>query len=73
MSRFLELYVRGPMQDILEEAGDRLLDLRARWTEKSIDIDVGEEVLHIARDPGAASDLDEDQMPSDSDTLVPGP
>lgn len=73
MSRFLELYVRGPMQDILDEAGDRLLDLRARWTETSIDIEVGEEVLHIARDPGTASDLDEDQMPSDCDTLVPGP
>ncbi len=73
MTRFLELYVRRPIQDLLDKAGDRLLDFKANWSEESIDIQIGGEVLHIPREPGVASEIDEDQMPSDADSMVPGP
>lgn len=73
MSRFLELYVRGPIDDLLDKAGDRLLDFSAKCNEESIDLNIGDEVLHVVREPDAAAETDEDPIPSDADTLVPGP
>jgi hypothetical protein len=73
MSRFLELYVRGPIDDLLEKVGDRLLDFSAKCNEESIDLNIGDEVLHVPREPEVASESDEDQIPSDADSLVPGP
>jgi len=72
MSKFLELYVRGPIQSLLEDAGDTLLDLSAYWHEEAIDIEIGDEVLHIDRLAEIVDDAEEDEMPSDADDLVPG-
>lgn len=73
MTRFLELYVRGPIQDLLDKAGDELLDFKATWNEEWLEIDIGGEALHITRQPGVTSEIEEDQMPNDADSIVPGP
>ncbi len=73
MSRFLELYVRGPIQDLLDKAGDRLLEFTATWEEKTVKLRIGSDVLHINRHPDLASNVDEDPLPNDVDAIIPGP
>jgi hypothetical protein len=72
MSKFLEHYVRGPIQSVLEDAGDTLLDICAHWHEEAIEIEIGDEVLHIDRLGEIVDDAEEDEMPTDADDLVPG-
>ncbi len=72
MSRFLERYVRTPIQDLLEKAGEGLPDLTAKWTKDTIDLVVGEDVLHINRHPEDDHGSNEDAMPADADDKIPG-
>lgn len=72
MSRFLEKYVRTPIQDLLSKASDRLPELRARCGESSIDIWVGGEQLHISRSVADGISSDADEMPDDADDAIPG-
>lgn len=72
MSKFLDNYVRTPIQDLLAKATDRLPDLRARWADDAIDIEVGDDSLHIPRDTALTQD-DVEPMPDDADEEIPGP
>ncbi len=64
MSRFLDNYVRAPIEDLLAKASDALPDMTARWREDSIDIQIAGDTLRINRDVGP-SDEDGDAIPED--------
>jgi hypothetical protein len=49
MSRFIELYVRTPIEELLTSATNRPPDLIAHWGEDSIEIRVGDTQLTIDR------------------------
>ena len=72
MARFLETYVRAPIQDMLDNANDLPADLHASCTSKAIDITVAGEQLHIPRSPSLADCVEDDPMPSDIDEELPG-
>ncbi|MFN0020706.1 MAG: hypothetical protein ACKVP0_20805 [Pirellulaceae bacterium] len=72
MSRFIERYVRLPIQDLLSKSAVQLPDLNARWRESVIEIRIGKELLSIPRSPRAAEAVEEDEMPEDADEGIPG-
>ncbi len=72
MSKFLDKYVRKPIQDLLDKAGESLPDLTAKWSEESIIIVVGGEVLRINRHTADNSGNGGDVMPDDADDEIPG-
>jgi hypothetical protein len=65
MSRFLDTYVRAPIQDLLKNAGDQLPELLATWSGDAINIRVGKESLHIDRKAGPPVDGEPETMPED--------
>lgn len=71
MSRFLENYVRGPIESLLVEANQDLPDLCLSLDDRAITISVGDEQLVIARTPDAPSD-EVDEFPEDADEQLPG-
>jgi hypothetical protein len=73
MSKFIERYVRGPIQTLLAQGEKPLLELRAVFEQNAVDIALGNEHLHILRSTPAATDDAEDPMPSDADDAMPGP
>ncbi len=66
MSRFLEKYVRAPLQDLLTKASDQLPELTARHGDSFIDIRVGGELLRIERSGVSYFDDESDEMPDDA-------
>jgi len=72
MAKFIDRYVRGPIQTLLAEGEKPLLELRAALGHDSIDIALGNEHLHILRSTPAPTDDDEDSMPPDADEAIPG-
>jgi hypothetical protein len=72
MSRFLERYVRAPLDDLITKAPTTLPDLIARSSNGHITITVGGESLKIPRNTVCASEEQHDQAPEDADEEVPG-
>jgi hypothetical protein len=74
MARFLETYVRAPIDRLIAEAPDTLPDLIARMNDSTITLTVDGEVLAIARRPRPElGDADRsDEMPDDAPDAVPG-
>jgi hypothetical protein len=72
MSKFIDRYVRGPIQSLLHEGEQPLLELRAKFGPEIIDIALGSEILHILRSPPEPTEDGEDEMPGDADAMIPG-
>lgn len=72
MSKFLELYVRGPIDAILTHAPDVLPDLTLSMTGNDISLSVGAEQLKIPRTPRETEE-EQDQLPEDGADQLPGP
>lgn len=71
MSRFLENYVRGPIDSLLAEADQTLPDLCMSLADHTITISLGAEKLVIPRTPDAPSD-EVDELPEDVEDQLPG-
>jgi hypothetical protein len=68
MSRFIEKYVRAPIQDLLNRGIDRLPELIARETSDSIELSIGQDTLMILRETVTEYEESEpDALPPDSD------
>jgi hypothetical protein len=67
MARFLEKYVKSPIQDLLQQGADELPELVARFNHSFIDIIVGGETLRIERTPEETVEIEPDEMPEDLD------
>lgn len=72
MARFLETYVRGPIEALLNEASDTLPELSLAMRDGTIVISVNGEHLVIQRQPGGVP-ADEDDLPDDAADALPGP
>ncbi len=72
MSRFIEKYVRAPIQDLLRKADDRLPGLSVRQGDTFIDIGIGSEILRINRSTPDNSLSEENEMPTDAADEIPG-
>jgi hypothetical protein len=72
MSQFLDKYVRIPMNQILQEANDPLLDFTARLNPDSISLIIGDETLHIPRPSSLPEDDDQNALPEDVSDDIPG-
>jgi hypothetical protein len=66
MAKFLDKYVRVPLQSLLKEAPDKLPDLLVQAANGSITFTVGEEKLTVRRRPSAELATGEDELPEDS-------
>lgn len=72
MARFLETYVRVPMDALLAEALDSLPEISLALQTGTIIVSVGGERLITQRQPGGLAD-DGDEMPDDAGDALPGP
>ncbi|HXE55308.1 MAG TPA: hypothetical protein VN541_19950 [Tepidisphaeraceae bacterium] len=72
MGRFLERYVRLPIQSLLGAAPVSLPSLTATDRGDSIDIRIGGNLIRIDRSPETVTADDDDEMPDDIDDQVPG-
>lgn len=72
MGRFLDTYVRAPIESLLAEASDTLPDVSLATREGAIVITVGGEQLVIHRLQGGLPG-EGDPMPDDVDGALPGP
>jgi len=73
MARFLEKYVRGPLDQLLSRAGDQLPEFRVREEGGTIKLALGPEELTIARRESAESEeTSGDEMPDDAADEIAG-
>jgi hypothetical protein len=72
MGRFLERYVRQPIQALLAAAPATLPQLTAINRGDSIDLMIGNDLVRIARSKDTVAADDDEQMPDDIDDQVPG-
>jgi hypothetical protein len=72
MGRFLELYVRQPIQVLLAAAPTALPPLAATDRGDSIDLRVGDDVVRIIRSRDTVAADEDDDIPDDVDDQVPG-
>lgn len=73
MAKFLEKYVRAPLQSLLKEAPEQLPDLLLQAAESTIIIAIGDEKLTIHRNPKKQLASGLDQLPADADSDIPVP
>ena len=72
MSKFLDKYVRGPINQLIEEA-PRVPEMVARTEDDAITIGIGNETLRIDRAPLSDNEEGEgDMMPNDISDDIPG-
>jgi hypothetical protein len=72
MSLFLEKYVRGPIEQLIEEAPQTLPTFVAKMSDNSISISVGDETMQIARRESEAGEEQHDEPPDDVEDNIPG-
>lgn len=72
LARFLERYVRGPIQSLLTHGDEPLLEFSAKSLPDEIQIVIGQDLLRIPRKGEMATDGGGDEMPPDADDTVPG-
>jgi hypothetical protein len=73
MSKFLDKYVREPIQDLLANVSDSLQDFSARWGKRSVQIEIAGELLNIEREANGGEVPDDHVMPDDADDEFVGP
>jgi hypothetical protein len=74
MARFLEKYVREPLDALLREVPTGPLpDLVLRTTDDSIRVSVGPDTFVIPRAPRGEEAADDDALPEDIDDTITGP
>ena len=73
MTRFLENYVRKPLNDLIASRSDSLPPLQATAFADRIEISVANETLDISRPPGAAEPESADLLAEDVDEEAGGP
>jgi hypothetical protein len=74
MAKFLDNYVRGPLQSLLKEAPERLPDLLLHLADDNIEITIGgREKLTIQRSPRSDLASGEDELPDDAGDHIPTP
>lgn len=75
MSKFLEKYVRTPLQSLIDEAPEEsaLPEFAVRLSGDALHISVGDETLSIKRDPNPDLRADSDALPEDVDEDVANP
>jgi hypothetical protein len=71
MARFLEIYVHGPLQELLKEASQELPDLTLRMSSNRIIMEIGEEYLMIERGKNEELLAEDDRLPEDVDEEGP--
>ncbi|MGO9270114.1 MAG: restriction endonuclease [Terriglobia bacterium] len=67
MAKFIDKYVRAPLQALLDEAPKKLPSFFATLEDDDIRIAIGDEVLKIKRQPIAELAEPEDKLPDDAD------
>ncbi len=72
MARFIERYVRNPIDHLLKDSSERLPELIARMEVGRMTLSVAGEILEINRHDEEPSDDEGDQLPSDFDEGLPG-
>ncbi len=72
MARFLDTYVRAPIDAILAEAPDALPELSLAMRDGTIVVSVAGERLVIQRQKGGLA-ADDDALPDDAGDVLPGP
>ncbi len=65
MARFIDRYVKRPIEDMLSQATKYPPALSAEWSEECVTLRVGESLLQIDRYNAAPSDVEDDEMPDD--------
>lgn len=74
MSRFIEIYVRKPIESLLADAPERLPPLSARiGDDGSMVIEIDSEVLRIARCSESVATGSGDEIPTNAGDQIPGP
>ena len=72
MSKFLDKYVRAPINDVINQAPDPLPDMLVTMQAGHIAIKIGRETLHVNRSAVPEPDGDGDDLPEDAGDEVPG-
>jgi hypothetical protein len=72
MGRFLERYVRQPIQALLAAAPEALPTLTATNRGDSIELMIGDELIRISRSHETVTADDDGEIPDDVDDQVPG-
>ncbi|MEX0804132.1 MAG: restriction endonuclease [Candidatus Binatia bacterium] len=72
MSRFLEKYIRGPIDRLIREAPQKLPRLIATMSDETIEITIGNENLRIVRRASEIEDNHHDEPPDDIGDNFPG-
>lgn len=72
MSLFLENYVRGPIDRLIEEAPKMLPELGVTMSDSNIQIRIGEETLRISRRLVDIEEDSHDEAPDDIQNNIPG-
>jgi len=72
MARFIDHYVKRPIEEMLSQATKYPPALSAEWSEESVTLRVGESLLHIDRYNVAPSEVEDDEMPDDVADEVAG-
>lgn len=74
MARFIEKYVRQPIDALLREVPEKGLPrLTLTMEERRLGITVGRESVEVTRAPTKNEAGDEDELPEDVDDTIPGP
>jgi hypothetical protein len=71
MSMFLDLYIKGPIDNLIQGASEELPNISAQMSDTSIDITVGEETLSIRRGTPQPVDDSHDSSPDDVSDNIP--
>ena len=72
MSLFLETYVRGPIERLIENAPETLPTFIAKMSDNNISIAVGSETFHIVRHESETNEDQHDEPPDDVEDNIPG-
>jgi hypothetical protein len=72
VAKFLDKYVRAPIDQLVREATEQLPEMVATMHDASISITIGGEVLRIDRRPEPSEQDDPDEIPADADDDLPG-
>lgn len=72
MARFIDHYVKRPIEEMLSQATKYPPALSAEWSEESVTLRVGESLLHIDRYNASPSEVEDDEMPDDVTDEVAG-
>ena len=75
MSKFLQLYVRQPIDDLLSNtpAEGEMPDIQLRMDGRSLLVSIGGDEFSVQREPRGENETGSDELPEGADEIVPGP